>query len=112
MPPVDLAAEVAAALAAGRPVVALESTIVAHGLPWLDNLEIGRALEAEVRAGRAVVGLSPAELEALARGGPAFKKANAADLAVAIARGEDAATTVAGTAHLAAHAGIRLFATG
>src|SRR5215470_2635539 len=124
MPPVDVAAEVAVALAAGRPVVALESTIVAHGLPWPDNLEIGRALEAEVRAagavpatiavlaGRAVVGLSPAELEALARGGPAFKKANAADLAVAIARGENAATTVAGTVHLAAHAGIRLFATG
>lgn len=122
--PVVVAPEVAAALAAGRAVVALESTIVAHGLPWPDNLEIGRALEAEVRAGgavpatiavvagRAVVGLSPAELEALARGGRAFKKANAADLAVAIARGEDAATTVAGTAHLAAHAGIRLFATG
>ncbi len=122
--PVEVAAEVAAALAAGRPVVALESTIVAHGLPWPENLEIGRALEAEVRAGgavpatiavlagRAVVGLAPAELETLARGGRAFKKANAADLAVAIARGEDAATTVAGTAHLAARAGIRIFATG
>jgi len=121
---IGVTAEVAAALADGRPVVALESTIVAHGLPWPDNLEIGRALEAEVRAGgavpatiavlagRAVIGLSPAELETLARGGPAFKKANAADLAVAIARGEDAATTVAGTAHLAAHAGIRTFATG
>jgi pseudouridine-5'-phosphate glycosidase len=120
----DVAAEVGAALAAGRPVVALESTIIAHGLPWPENLEIGQALEAAVReggavpatiavlAGRAVVGLSPAELERVARGGQALLKAGAADLPVAIARGADAATTVAGTVHLAAHAGIRLMATG
>ena len=121
---IHVAAEVSAALAAGKPVVALESTIIAHGLPWPANLEIGQALEAAVReggsvpatiavlAGRALVGLAPAELERVARGGAALRKAGAADLAVAMARGADAATTVAGTVHLAAHAGIRLMATG
>lgn len=119
-----IAAEVAAALATGRPVVALESTIIAHGLPWPENLEIGRALEAEVRAGGAVpatiavlggaatVGLEAAELERLARDGAGLAKAAAADLPVALARGASAATTVSATAFLAAKAGIRLFATG
>ncbi len=117
-------AEIAAALAAGRPVVALESTILAHGLPWPENLEIGRALEAEVRAGGAVpatvavldgvacVGLETAALERLARDGRAFAKAGAADLPVASARGANAATTVSATCTLAARAGIRVFATG
>jgi pseudouridine-5'-phosphate glycosidase len=120
----ELHPEVRDAIDEGRAVVALESTILAHGLPWPDNLEIGRALEAEVRAGGAVpatiavlggrahIGLDDAALEKVARGGAAFRKAGAADLAVLLARGGDAATTVAGTVHLAAHAGIRLMATG
>ena len=121
---IELADEVAAALAAGRAVVALESTLVAHGLPWPDNLEVGRALEAEVRAGGAVpatiavvggrarVGLDGGTLERLASGGGRFAKAGAADLAVHLARGGDAATTVSATAFLAARAGIRVLATG
>jgi pseudouridine-5'-phosphate glycosidase len=116
--------EVRGALAAGRPVVALESTIIAHGLPWPENLEIARALEGEVRgagavpatiaviAGRPAVGLSPAELERVARGGARVAKAGAADLAIHMARGTDAATTVSGTIFLAAQAGIRVMATG
>jgi len=125
MPPLlAIAEEVEAAVAAGRPVVALESTLIAHGLPWPDNLEIGRGLEAEVRSGGAVpatiavvdgrarVGLDDATLERLARDGKRFGKANAADLAVAMATGADAATTVSGTVHLAALAGARVMATG
>jgi pseudouridine-5'-phosphate glycosidase len=116
--------EVAAALAGGGAVVALESTILAHGLPWPDNLEVGRELEAAVRAGGAVpatiamvggharIGLDGAALEDLARRGRAFAKAGAADLAVHLARGGDAATTVSATAVLAERAGIRVFATG
>jgi pseudouridine-5'-phosphate glycosidase len=116
--------EIQAAIAANRPVVALESTIIAHGLPWPENLDIGRALEAEVRAGGAIpatiavvdgaarVGLEPATLERVAKGGKAFRKANAADLPVALARSIDAATTVSGTVHIAAHAGVRIMATG
>jgi pseudouridine-5'-phosphate glycosidase len=126
MPAVDLlvADEVRAALAAGRGVVALESTIIAHGLAWPENLEVARALEAEVRAGGAVpatiavvdgaprVGLDGDTIERLARDGDRFRKAGAADLAVAMATGGCAATTVSATAFLAARAGIRLFATG
>lgn len=104
--------------------VALESTLVAHGLPYPDNLEVGRALEADVRAAGAVpatvavidgavcVGLDDAQLERIARGGADVAKAGAADLAAVIARGGTAATTVSATAVLAARAGIRLFATG
>lgn len=116
--------EIAAALAEGRPVVALESTLVAHGLPYPDNLEVALELEATVRAGggipatiavlggRVRIGLDEAALEELARRGPAFAKAGATDLAVHLARGTDAATTVSGTSVLAARAGIRVFATG
>ena len=116
--------EVRTTLAARGPVVALESTILAHGLPWPDNLAIGRALEAEVRAqgavpatiavidGVACVGLEAAQLERVARDGAGFAKAGAADLAVAIARGRSAATTVSATATLAARVGIAVFATG
>jgi pseudouridine-5'-phosphate glycosidase len=122
--PIVIADEVRAALGERRAVVALESTILAHGLPWPDNLEIGRGLEDAVRAagavpatiavlgGRACVGLGAAELEQVARGGSAFAKAGAGDLAVHLARAADAATTVAGTVHLAAHAGIPIMATG
>ena len=116
--------EVADAIAQGAPVLALESTIVAHGLPWPDNLDIGRALEQAARDAGAIpatiavfdgiarIGLSDAQLERLAREASAFVKAGAADLAVIIARGGNAATTVSATATLAARAGIRVFATG
>jgi pseudouridine-5'-phosphate glycosidase len=116
--------EVAAARAAGRPIVALESTIVAHGLPWPDNFAIARELEAAVRAtggvpatiavidGRPHIGLATGLLERLAQGGGRFPKAGATDLAVHVARGSSAATTVSATAVLAARAGIRVFATG
>ena len=122
--PVEIAAEVAEALARGGAVVALESTIIAHGLPWPDNFEVARELEANVRAngatpatiaivaGRVRVGLDEAALTDLARRGGAFAKAGAHDLAVHLARGGDAATTVSATAMLAARAGIRVFATG
>jgi pseudouridine-5'-phosphate glycosidase len=119
-----LAPEVAAAHAAGRPLVALESTIIAHGLPWPDNLAIARELEATVRAagavpatiavvdGRCHVGLPGELLERVARDGGRFGKAGATDLAVHLARGSSAATTAGATAVLAARAGIRVFATG
>jgi pseudouridine-5'-phosphate glycosidase len=124
--PVELAfaPEVLAARPAGRPIVALESTIIAHGLPWPDNLGIARDLEAAVRAaggvpatiavvdGRPHIGLPAELLERLARDGARFAKAGATDLAVHVARGTSAATTVSATAVLAARAGIRVFATG
>ena len=116
--------EVRVALLAGEPVVALESTLVAHGLPWPENLEVGRALEQAVRdegaipatvavvGGQVRVGLPDADLELLAREPQRFRKAGVADLGVICARGGDAATTVSATAFAAARAGIRLFATG
>lgn len=122
-PPLVVDEEVAAALAAGRPVVALESTIVAHGLPWPGNLDTARAIEATVRAGGAVpatiavldgavrVGLDAARLEALARAEGVLKLSRA-DLAYAVATGRPGATTVAATMIAAALAGIRVFATG
>jgi len=118
-----IAPEVARALASGDPVVALESTLIAHGLPAGRNLEVARELEAVVRAAGAVpatiavvdgvarIGLDQAALEALALGGD-FTKAGVRDLAPVMARGACAATTVASTSHLAARAGIRVFATG
>ena len=121
---IDVADEVQAALESNQPVVALESTIIAHGLPYPDNLEIARELEEAVRAGGAVpatvaviegvvrIGLDPATLERLARPGSNVKKAGAADLAALAAQRLDAATTVSATCALAARAGIRLFATG
>jgi pseudouridylate synthase len=120
---VRIAPEVAEALASGRPVVALESTLIAHGLPRGRNLEVARELEGVVRAegavpatiaivaGMAHIGLDDAALEELALGG-GFAKAGLRDLAPVMARGGSAATTVASTSHLAARAGIHLFATG
>ncbi len=117
-------AEVVAARDEGRPVVALESTLVAHGLPWPDNLAVARELEATVRQGGATpatiavidgsarIGLPDDVLEQLARDGSKLAKAGATDLAVHLARGSSAATTVSATAVLAARAGIRVFATG
>jgi pseudouridine-5'-phosphate glycosidase len=103
-------------------VVALESTLIAHGLPRPDNLRVARELEAAVREAGAVpatiallggevrIGLDDAQLERLARGDAV--KCGVRDLAPLLARGGDGATTVASTAHLAARAGIRVFATG
>jgi len=112
------------ALADGRGVVALETTLIAHGLPSPDNLEVARQLEQDVRdqgaeaatvgviAGVPIVGLSPAEVERLADPKAAVTKLSARDLGLAIAGGVDGATTVAGTITLAARAGIAVMATG
>jgi pseudouridylate synthase len=115
--------EVEDAVRSGGPVVALESTLIAHGLPWPLNLETAREAEAAVRAegavpatvavwqGRPTVGLRDPELEQLARSKDVLK-ASRRDLAAAVAQGRTAATTVAATMFLAHLAGIRLFATG
>jgi pseudouridine-5'-phosphate glycosidase len=119
----EVAAEVAAALAAGRPVVALESTILAHGLPRPHNAVVAREIEQAVRDAGAVpatiavvggavrVGLDDEALEVVT-GSDEVAKASVRDLAVVAARGGHAATTVAATSHLAARAGIPVFATG
>jgi len=115
--------EVADALAVGGAVVALESTIISHGLPRPDNLDVARRIEEAVRAGGAVpatiavvdgvarVGLDDAALEVVGRSDDVVK-VSVRDLAVVAARGGHGATTVAATAHLAHRAGIDLFATG
>lgn len=115
--------EVAEAKAAGRPIVALESTIITHGMPWPQNAEMARQVEADIRAGGAVpatiavmggrlhIGLEDAELEALAQVKSAMKLSRA-DLAVCMATGRTGATTVAATMICAAQAGIEVFATG
>jgi pseudouridine-5'-phosphate glycosidase len=122
-PPLAFSGEVAGARAAGRPLVALESTIITHGMPRPVNLETARAVEDEVRAngavpatmavmgGRIHVGLEP---EALARLADAegVRKLSRADLAVALAEGWTGATTVAATMICARLAGIEVFATG
>jgi pseudouridine-5'-phosphate glycosidase len=120
---ITVAPEVAEALAAGQAVVALESTIVSHGLPRPQNIEIARQIEQAVRDGGAVpatialvdgevrVGLDDEALEAIATRDDVVK-CSARDLPIAAARGATGATTVAATAHLAAEAGIGLFATG
>ena len=119
----EIRAEVAEALETGAPVVALESTLISHGLPSPDNLEVAREAERLVRAegavpatvglvgGAAKVGLEAEDLELMATA-ENIPKLAARDLAVAAAKGSDGATTVAATAHLAALVGIRLFATG
>jgi pseudouridine-5'-phosphate glycosidase len=116
--------EVAAAVAAGAAAVALESTIITHGMPYPQNLDMARNVEAKVRAGGAVpatiaimdgrfrVGLSDAELERLARAGGKAEKASRRDIAALVAGGGTAGTTVATTMSLAALAGIAVFATG
>ncbi|NLF63247.1 MAG: pseudouridine-5'-phosphate glycosidase [Chloroflexi bacterium] len=116
---------VAAALQERRPVVALESTVITHGLPYPANLETAQAMEEAVRAGGAVpatiaviagtihVGLTEEQLAYLARRPEgSVRKCSRRDLPLALARGEDAATTVAGTMVVAHLAGIALFATG
>lgn len=115
--------EVADALAAGRAVVALESTIISHGLPRPDNLRIAREIENAVRSGGAVpatiaiiggqphLGLDDDALHRIATG-TGVVKVSVREIAMLAAAGGDGATTVASTAHLAATAGITVFATG
>ncbi|ETD84480.1 pseudouridine-5'-phosphate glycosidase [Rhodobacter capsulatus] len=121
--PLAFSPEVRAALDAGRPVVALESTIITHGMPFPQNLETARRVEAEVRSagatpatiavmgGRIHIGLTGAELEALARA-TGVMKLSRADLAFCLASGGIGATTVAATMICAHLAGIAVFATG
>ena len=120
---IKLSAEVASALKAGKPIVALESTIISHGLPRPSNLEVALECERIVRDagavpatialldGKILVGLERAELEAIANRDD-ISKASIRDLAIIVAQGKSAATTVAATAHIAALAGIHIFATG
>lgn len=121
--PLTYTPEVAAALKEGRPVVALESTIITHGMPFPQNVEAARAVEAEVRAhgavpatiavmgGRIHIGLTDAELDALGKADHVMKLSRA-DLAACLAMGRMGATTVAATMICAALAGIHVFATG
>ncbi|CAN7393587.1 pseudouridine-5'-phosphate glycosidase [Rhizobium sp. LjRoot254] len=121
--PVSYSSEVAAAKANGVPVVALESTIITHGMPYPGNLEMAQSVEEIIRSEGAVpatiavingnlhIGLEPSELEALARTSDAMKLSRA-DLAFAISEGRTGATTVAATMIAAARAGIHVFATG
>ncbi len=122
-PDLDIAPEIAEALAKGGAVVALESTIIAHGMPYPDNLATARALERLIRAegalpatiavldGRLKVGLDDAALQHLAQS-PDMAKASVRDLPPLMAAKRDGATTVASTMRIAALAGIRVFATG
>ncbi len=119
----DVRPEIADALAAGRPVVALESTVISHGLPRPHNLETARKMEAAVRdegavpatigllEGRLIVGLSGAEIELLANS-QHIAKVSRRDLAAVLNSRQPGATTVAATMIIAAQAGIRVFATG
>lgn len=121
--PLIFAPEVAAARAEGRAIVALESTIITHGMPFPQNLETAMAVEARIRAegavpatialmaGRIHIGLTGEELGALAQA-QGVMKVSRADLAVCLAEGRSGATTVAGTMICAASAGIEVFATG
>ena len=120
----DVSPEVAAALAAGKPVVALESTIISHGMPYPQNVETALQVESIIRdngavpatiailGGRLKAGLSHDEIEYLGKKGQAVNKASRRDLAVLVARGEDGATTVTTTMIIAHMAGIQVFATG
>jgi pseudouridine-5'-phosphate glycosidase len=119
----EIHSDVADALKSGHPVVALESTLIAHGLPWPTNLETAQAAEAAVRAegaipatvavwqGKPIIGLDASQIEQLARL-PNVRKASSRDLAAAVAQGAFAATTVSATMRLAHRAGLHVFATG
>ncbi len=121
--PLSFAPEVAQARADGAPIVALESTIISHGFPYPQNVEMAAKVEAEVRAAGAIpatiavmgghlkIGLSEAEVEALAKGRD-IAKLSRADLAACLASGATGATTVAATMIAAHLAGIAVFATG
>ncbi len=120
----DVNPEVAAAVAAGKPVVALESTIISHGMPYPQNVETALNVERIIRengavpatiamiGGRLKAGLTAEQIEYFGRKGQAIAKASRRDLAALCARGEDGATTVTTTMIIAHMAGIRIFATG
>ena len=120
----DIAPEVQEALAAGKPVVALESTIISHGMPYPRNVETALLVEKTIRdngavpatiaviGGRLKAGLSPEEIEYLGKEGRKVTKASRRDLAALVARGADGATTVTTTMIIAHMAGINIFATG
>ena len=120
----DVNPEVAEALASGKPVVALESTIISHGMPYPQNVETALKVEQIIRengavpatiaiiGGRLKAGLTAEEIEYFGKKGLAIHKASRRDLAVLCARGEDGATTVATTMIIAHMAGIKIFATG
>ena len=120
----DVKPEVAEAIAAGKPVVALESTIISHGMPYPQNVETALKVEEIIRqngavpatiaiiGGRLKAGLTPEEIEYFGKKGQAIAKASRRDLAVLCARGEDGATTVTTTMIIAHMAGINVFATG
>ena len=120
----DVNPEVAAAIAEGRPVVALESTIISHGMPYPQNVETALNVEKIIRengavpatiaiiGGRLKAGLTAEEIEYFGKKGQAIHKASRRDLAVLCARGEDGATTVTTTMIIAHMAGIKIFATG
>ena len=120
----DVNPEVAEAIAAGKPVVALESTIISHGMPYPQNVETALNVERIIRengavpatiaiiGGRLKAGLTAEEIEYFGKKGQAIHKASRRDLAVICARGEDGATTVATTMIIAHMAGIKVFATG
>ena len=123
-PHLDIHPEVEQALAAGRPVVALESTIISHGMPYPQNVATAGRVEAEVRAagavpatvaiidGRLKAGLSAAQIEQLGLAGRDVAKVSRRDIPFIVAAGRSGATTVAATMIIAAQAGIRVFATG
>lgn len=120
----DVSPEVRAALDAGKPVVALESTIISHGMPYPQNVETALAVEDAIRAegavpatvaiigGRLKAGLTRDEIEYLGRRGTAITKASRRDVPVLVAQERDGATTVTTTMMIASMAGIRIFATG
>lgn len=120
----DCTDEVADARATNKPIVALESTIISHGLPWPDNLETAKRLEAEVRAAGAVpatiavldgivkIGLNESDLERLATPDSDIQKLSRRDLPHILAQKGHGATTVAATMIMAQKAGIKVFATG
>jgi pseudouridine-5'-phosphate glycosidase len=120
----DISAEVAAAISAGKAVVALESTIISHGMPYPQNVETAVLVEDTVRQagavpatiavlnGRLKAGLTAEEIQQLGKRGTDVVKCSRRDLPFVVARNEDGATTVAATMIIAAMAGIRVFATG
>lgn len=120
----DVTPEISQAIANGAAVVALESTIIAHGMPYPQNLQMAEEVEAIIRAagavpatiaimkGRLKVGLTSGELKTFAEGGAEITKVSVRDMPQVVARGEVGATTVASTSRIAALAGIHVFATG
>ncbi|MFT6404172.1 MAG: pseudouridine-5'-phosphate glycosidase [Marinomonas primoryensis] len=120
----DIHPDVAAAIAAGKPVVALESTIISHGMPWPQNAETAKKVEQIIRDngavpatiaiidGRLKAGLSNEEIDTLAKAGLSVTKCSRRDLPFVIAQKQHGATTVAATMIIAAMAGIKVFATG